>query len=851
MESSELLLQSIRLNLPEKEGDKMKDRLKKRKRCNRLSTLVFFSLLLFGQWSYSQMIAQITTDVVTEFATYHPLLTEFTPNVPSFSVEPDFSNVYNYPNLEYCFTSMDSAFLVTNHFTVKKNRYQQIYDIYNESTWDGVPVFVTTDAVLHTYHILFDKLLAEIEMQKFIPALDGLTETLLNEMEITLGESTKEETREAAFYNLAFFCVANKLLKGDEFTVPDTVLDLVEMEITLIDNHTGFAYSPILGNFSQLDYSQFQPRGHYTKNDTLSSYFLSMMWYGWTIFTMEPDLFGDLARRHTLQALLLVQKIHTLQWGADILFDLWSRIYKPTVFFAGKTDDPAIQDYRAIADLVYGQNFLSLTADSLADATLLDQFMTEAQKLPEPEIPNWIYTTYCQYKGFRFMGQRYTPDSYIFTHLVDPDVPYRFFPKGLDIMAILGSEQAHTLLDSLYGETRYANYTHQMDQFQTEFLQKESSEWAQNLYWNWLYTLMPFLYLKGEGYPFFMQTQAWANKELMTALASWAELRHDTILYAKQSMSPCCLPPGPPRSYVEANPHLYGRLASLVHYTRDGLVESDLIPETYEDRLDLFEKLLLFLHDVAIKELENTPLTDSEYENIFCFGKVIQDLIEEGDPSNPWEGDSDDMAVIADVHTDSNTDQCLEEGVGYPLVIYVIVNEGGLIRLTRGAIFSYYEFIQPISQRLTDEVWRQWLTEDIQPPMPEWADSFMDPSEEQPSFIPYSPEHLYDGQFTSIEYTGDKKIPEKIRLYQNYPNPFNPETLIRFDLFEPTQLKLIVYNLLGQPVRILFSGRKPAGTHTIFWDGRDRQGYILPSGNYLYKIETEKVQYTRIMSIIR
>ena len=243
------------------------------------------------------------------------------------------------------------------------------------------------------------------------------------------------------------------------------------------------------------------------------------------------------------------------------LRELWEKIYEPTVFFVGKTDDPNIRDYRQIADTVYGPDFLTLSPDSLANKTLMNEFMSLAQQLPEPKIPNWIFGTFTTYKGFRLMGQRFIPDSYMFAHLVLPEVGGRLFPKGLDIMAILGSDRAYDLLDSLYEQTAYPNYAERIDRFQTEFRALSPAEWAQNLYWNWLYSLMPLLYEKGDGYPHFMQTIAWLDKELMTALASWAELRHDTILYAKQSMTPCKIAPGPPKSYVEPNPHLYARLA--------------------------------------------------------------------------------------------------------------------------------------------------------------------------------------------------------------------------------------------------------------------------------------------------
>ncbi len=135
---------------------------------------------------------------------------------------------------------------------------------------------------------------------------------------------------------------------------------------------------------------------------------------------MEPQKFYDLAKQHTLQALMFVQMIYTLNFNNRPLEEMWDYIYEPTVFFVGKTDDPNIRDYRIIGEQIYGTDFLTLSPDSLANEILLNQFMTEAQKLPEPKILNWIYGTFITYKGFRFMGQRFIPDSYMLAHLIDP-----------------------------------------------------------------------------------------------------------------------------------------------------------------------------------------------------------------------------------------------------------------------------------------------------------------------------------------------------------------------------------------------------------------------------------------------
>jgi hypothetical protein len=82
------------------------------------------------------------------------------------------------------------------------------------------------------------------------------------------------------------------------------------------------------------------------------------------------------------------------------------------------------------------------------------------------------------------------------------------------------------------------------------------------------------------------------------------------------------------------------------------------------------------------------------------------------------------------VHTDPNSGQVLEEGVGYPLDIFVVVPVNGELRISQGAIFSYYEFKWPMSNRLTDGEWQDMLKTDP-PEMPEWMGSFMDLSVSQ------------------------------------------------------------------------------------------------------------------------
>ena len=71
---------------------------------------------------------------------------------------------------------------------------------------------------------------------------------------------------------------------------------------------------------------------------------------------------------------------------------------------------------------------------------------------------------------------------------------------------------------------------------------------------------------------------------------------------------------------------------------------------------------------------------------------------------------------------------------------------------------------------------------------------------------------------------------------QNYPNPFNPTTLISYTLAEVSDVKLVVYNILGKEVRVLVNNTQAMGSHSIQWDGRDAIGRKLSSGMYIYRL---------------
>jgi hypothetical protein len=288
----------------------------------------------------------------------------------------------------------------------------------------------------------------------------------------------------------------------------------------------------------------------------------------------------------------------------------------------------------------------------------------------------------------------------------------------------------------MYHEDQYWHYTKQLDTLTAQFSAMPDTQWAASLYWNWLYTLVPLLQTPGKGYPFFMTTPAWADKALTSASGSWAELRHATILYAKQSYTtPVGVGSGKnyigfPQGYVEPDPEAFGRLAALAAYMKTGLSGiglSELLPL---GKLADLEKLCGGFRDIAVKELENRPVSIPEYCGIASAYQTLNSIADFGSYKVPPQTctsvpDIPDTstALIVDVHTDPNSGKVLEVGTGKPMCLYVVVPVEGKLQLCRGAMFSYYEFQHPMADRLTDDQWRKTLASSV-PAMPQWTGGF-------------------------------------------------------------------------------------------------------------------------------
>ncbi len=668
-----------------------------------------------------------------------------------------------------------NGFVVVNEPFYEKQEY--ITQPYNTLKEKEVPVFITSDSLLHLYHIQFDETLRQIEEREFYDKIWSISKQLYEDSAAKY-QTAKGDLKEAYRRNAEFFAVGLELLKpkpeqikaecaeddwecemknrSEElfekkelekyvFEPASFVKEDVETELELIESHQGFNISPIF-KYKE-DYSQYIPRGHYTRSEKLKNYFKGFMWYGRISFLLKEKLIESDnsvfdAKVQTMGAALIAAEIGSNSETKQ----KWDRIYDVTAFYVGLSDDLGPYEYVEALNSVFGSEF---DPNDLSQKTVIEL----KAKLAEFKAPK-IYggTGQCQIlppfnpeqadqcledtKGFRLMGQRFIPDSYMFQNLVFPKVgnflgegtPFtmsggmRVFPKGLDVMALLGSERAKELLVE-FEDSNYDDYDKAFSDLEKEFDSFDETEWNKNLYWAWLFALKPLLKDYEEGYPKFMQTKAWQNKQLMTALASWTELRHDTILYAKQSytMEATSIPPQdkPVVGYVEPVPEFYNRLLALTRMTNKGLDEMDVLDKSSKLRLEKLEEILERLVVLSEKELANKELEEADYEFIKNFGEELNGVI------NDVDNKAKKTTIVADVHTDINTGNVLEEGVGYVRMIFVAYKvPDGRVLIGAGPVFSYYEFKQPINQRLTDETWRGMLEKGETPKMPEWTSNF-------------------------------------------------------------------------------------------------------------------------------
>ncbi len=657
------------------------------------------------------------------------------PKLEDYSFADDFNDVLN-PSLV---TSMDDAFLQklrTNYFAVTDNdNYQyEFFELYEDNTYKSIPSYVTVDSLLHTFHLYYAYLQKNTERDALLYKLYSFSQqmyTAANEDKALLAGT---EWESAANRLVDYYAIALTLCGG----TPDSLSDTASQELAMINDAAGINDSPLFSTETrtyQQDYSQFKPRSYYTECVELEEYFRAMMWFGQMNFCADQD---DLCRSALLNVLTM---------SGDAL-EQWSEVYMVTAFFAGESDDNGYYECRQLIDDTYGTD---LEISQLAgDASGFTRFQTAAKALKGPKINSMVVSELEDRDkttiGYRVMGQRFSMDDYIMQRLIYRDVASvtdsagnevkRMMPAALDVPAAFGSDEALSILQNTTNVNTWPDYSKNMTSIRSEISSQIDSIYTRSISQAWLSALTPLLETHDSGYPQFMRSTAWNDKDLNSYLGNYTELKHDTVLYSKQVLAemgadtPFDSIKPDDRGYVEPQPVIYERLENISRAMVSGLQQYGLISTADTEAMNNLSDLAASFKSIAVKELSDELPTDEEFELIRSYGGQLEHLwlttIYTGNDKSYMTIDYP-AALVTDIATDGESGTCLELGTGEPDAIYVLVNFDGDVRIAKGAVYSYYEFTQPISDRLTDEAWRDMVrdyTGQSMPDRPSWVSSF-------------------------------------------------------------------------------------------------------------------------------
>jgi len=747
-----------------------------------------------------------------------------------------------------------------------------------------LPVFVSTDAMLHALHKSYDAILQDTELGVLVPRLKELLARLHGAWP-SLHQAYASRPQMQPMLNDVDVYLALALRLLGENVSPHRAENSVEIDqlLSLIDAEQPKKYPLFSATPRTIDFSQFRPRGHYTQNEDLKKYFRAMIWLGRTeLMLTKPKTQGDPVpsdediQRQIIDSFLIWEAVK--KSGA---IALWQEIDGIIRFLVGESDNVALPHLQWLADeiglaqagelldMARVKNFQeALSTKSYALQRINSQILTSDPMNPEQIAPP---------SAFLLFGQRFIIDSYITWNVVFDRILHqgrkvlRMMPSSQDVLFALGNNASAILLKKDMEQYHYAPNLAALRYLADSY---DESFWQNSLYNVWLQAIrrlnppnpaLPSEDFKGRTGPLpaFMQTGAFWQQKMNTQLAAWAQLRHDNLLYAKQSYTavPGC---SFPHSFVEPFPAFYRTLQHFAAQAQTHFADVNFFDANKKSAiLRYFSKMagvMDTLATIAGKQLQQAQLDPAElnflrkmlYEPSICgpeFTGWYPGLFYKGDQDC---GEKD--LVVADVHTQPADESgnmvghVLHAGTGLlDLGIVIAECSDGKPMAFVGPMMSYYEHVTTNFKRLTDEEWKELYQK---PPSfrPAWVNVYLaDASGKRRASGPRLVTNVEEKPLTNVK-------PANYLLHQNFPNPFNAGTVIRFEI--PAALAhvhayLAIYNVRGELVRAVVNEKLPAGNYLARWEGKDDAGRDVASGIYLYRLQVGSVTEMRKLSLLK
>jgi hypothetical protein len=689
----------------------------------------------------------------------------------------------------------ETALLRQNGFVVTQRLGARSFgDLYYHLFNNDMPVFVTCDSVLHAWHRSYDALLKQVEEVALMSALDdiltGMTRQLSAAQQSYAAGILAESLRDVDFY----LAVALSLLRDTAVPTQFAQDERVAAALQACADQQMESFS-LFGCERLVDFSQFKPRGHYEQTEALQRYFRAMMWVGRIDLRVAGgDNPWEATQRQLGAALILLDLLRR----AD-RFTVWLQFDHLLQTFVGATDSLTFAQLDRLARQAGIASPIAITEwTQLEDlqAIILQeeggfQQIASGCFVSDPDLPEQVVLP----RSFTLLGQKFTLDSWALGQAVYDRVMWngekvaRRIPSCLDVaFAALGNDRA---VPPLVARMRDENgrayrdglpYQHNLAAVRNVVDALDETVWESSLYTRWLHCLRALSTpMRGAEVPQALRSSAWAAKCLNTQMASWTQLRHDTILYVKQSetMVTCCFHPA---GYVEPNLLFWERLEKMATCAAELLAEAPYPQpaaepsaderaflarlarrsggatekvQTMQERqvafLRRFAETVHTLHKIAARQIEGAERTEEEK-------KFLQNIVQIVDTHgsgaqryyNGWYpalfyGSAEKCAeadfLVADVHTDTPSDWppdpgcVLHQAVGGVDLLVIAIDEGEEPVVFAGPTLSHYEFEMPHATRKADSEWQADLESGHFPPRPSWTQSYLVAENQIPSLV--------------------------------------------------------------------------------------------------------------------
>ncbi|MFD0892367.1 DUF3160 domain-containing protein [Luteolibacter ambystomatis] len=617
---------------------------------------------------------------------------------------------------------------------------------------------ITPDVVLHAWHAGFSRVLEYIEQRRLHEVLTIFLEGSLDNVRELRSKATGPaadrlgwtEARFAAPWILlgppappdpdpskdfdeegkpkptpprpSYDEVVKQRLARIKAELPAEAGAALEKEISLVMAAEGMSSSPLFGKYAPdkpSDYTQYKVRSHYTKSDTLGGYFRAMMFLGRNGYELKSaEAIGD-------AQLATLAMARTTSKGATPL-TAWKEVMEITGFFAGQSDDITYTEFREWIGSTLGKPALETEAALSTDTAT--KLTAALGKLRAPIIVSTGHADQTTSpdsdpKAFRVFGQRFTWDARVLDRLTrgaPQDMPA--LPTAAMIPAAFGDEKAEAISKDYLkaipdkGAAYAAEFDKRLPDIRKELAGVSDNDWFASMASKQLHVISMLAKKRNANFPAYMQSPGFAAKNVISMLGSYTELKHDTVLYAKQSYAEMGdgaeegkIPPAP-HGLVQPDVAFWREMERLATFANDGFTRHKLLPDAEEEfnRFRMFAKSIKRFREIAEKDVAGQPITDKDWEAIRTadFSQMARPILPYDEPK-PGEGKN---ALVTDIHTDAAGGKALHQGLGRPQVMIAIGGGRHGNRLLVGLAYNYYEFARSLEKgRMTDEEWQSHI----------------------------------------------------------------------------------------------------------------------------------------------